>query len=544
MSADTGPEVECFSSGIMHAGHIGSQLAHDVNVPAEVEMFGISNSYCVSPTWVSYLTSASVGDNLRGLDPLLSGASLSTTERSEPYGVDAYLADTNDATAHEVTGSPGDLMRILDIGLPEYSYPILGYSHDTFVHVDTVDPKNTQTQHSEQHQGYEKPREQPSNASYSREGPGTVPSSNVMSEAFHNHRLPDSLAKKEHWVTTNHAKRRSTAGKGLAAPMKRVAGVKRGNRDADEVNEPVRLTTKPCNAKDSVGSQASCRAESSPNLHKMLPYSSINANNNNNNESVVDAVVPDLTMSSVSPRASSSFSTPACFSTAAPTAPSCYLEAQIGSNPSLLTLPTQKHRKEQQTTETAYQWRRQATTTVAPASSPTPSNPGPGRPRGRRLPVSGQKARNRVAAAKCREKARSAIERLAEKEPLVYAKNAELKAVAADLRAQALSMHHLLLRHTQCDCVLIQEYLANRARQLVASSQCSDPAGSKEGMKDRDERRRKGSDDDAERNSERRGRMASTSDGVRSASEGDVENTEDTGYQWIVESGDDDIFGL
>lgn len=94
----------------------------------------------------------------------------------------------------------------------------------------------------------------------------------------------------------------------------------------------------------------------------------------------------------------------------------------------------------------------------------------PPRARARRVSTStsDQKARNRAAANKCRLKTKAAMSQLEAEERAAAELNAGLAAQAARLADEAYELRSALLRHVGCDCKLIHQYLANRARVLAA----------------------------------------------------------------------------
>lgn len=102
------------------------------------------------------------------------------------------------------------------------------------------------------------------------------------------------------------------------------------------------------------------------------------------------------------------------------------------------------------------------------------------------------KARNRVAATKCRLKTKATVERLETLEAAGAERNRALAAAAAGLRREVYELHNMLLLHVDCGCEMIQAYLVKRARAL-AEGAAADGGGSlvgKEGGQGKKEERR------------------------------------------------------
>ncbi|KAJ9129475.1 hypothetical protein NKR23_g12526 [Pleurostoma richardsiae] len=74
-----------------------------------------------------------------------------------------------------------------------------------------------------------------------------------------------------------------------------------------------------------------------------------------------------------------------------------------------------------------------------------------------------QRARNRAAASKCRTKSRAAINQLEESHKAVSEKHDMLSVHHAQLQNEVLLLKMEILRHGECDCPLIREYIANTA---------------------------------------------------------------------------------
>lgn len=111
----------------------------------------------------------------------------------------------------------------------------------------------------------------------------------------------------------------------------------------------------------------------------------------------------------------------------------------------------------------------------APASDPAHHHPAffgrkPGGAGGRRLSVPESKARNRLAATKCRLKTKAMTERLEALEAAESEQNRSLAATAAALRDQVYELSNMLLQHVGCGCEMIQAYLVRRARALAEAA--------------------------------------------------------------------------
>ncbi|PSR85704.1 hypothetical protein BD289DRAFT_482601 [Coniella lustricola] len=81
-----------------------------------------------------------------------------------------------------------------------------------------------------------------------------------------------------------------------------------------------------------------------------------------------------------------------------------------------------------------------------------------------------QRQRNRLAATKCRAKSRAAVAELEATERGMRYHNTKLSATAMELKDEVLALKNEVLRHGNCDCVHIKEYLANAARAIVGGS--------------------------------------------------------------------------
>ncbi|KAH8657236.1 hypothetical protein BGZ61DRAFT_371465 [Ilyonectria robusta] len=75
--------------------------------------------------------------------------------------------------------------------------------------------------------------------------------------------------------------------------------------------------------------------------------------------------------------------------------------------------------------------------------------------------------RNRIAATKCRLRKRDEASALASREQVMEDQNRYLSTCFDQLTAEIYHLKTQLLRHTDCNCVLIQKYIANEARKSV-----------------------------------------------------------------------------
>lgn len=75
--------------------------------------------------------------------------------------------------------------------------------------------------------------------------------------------------------------------------------------------------------------------------------------------------------------------------------------------------------------------------------------------------------RNRIAATKCRLRKRDEASALASREQQMEDQNRYLASTFDSLTTEIYQLKTQLLRHTECNCVLIQRYIANEARKSV-----------------------------------------------------------------------------
>jgi hypothetical protein len=75
--------------------------------------------------------------------------------------------------------------------------------------------------------------------------------------------------------------------------------------------------------------------------------------------------------------------------------------------------------------------------------------------------------RNRIAATKCRLRKRDEASALASQEQAMEDQNRYLSSCFDSLTAEIYHLKTQLLQHTDCNCVLIQKYIANEAKRTV-----------------------------------------------------------------------------
>ncbi|KAH8661753.1 hypothetical protein BGZ61DRAFT_147604 [Ilyonectria robusta] len=95
----------------------------------------------------------------------------------------------------------------------------------------------------------------------------------------------------------------------------------------------------------------------------------------------------------------------------------------------------------------------------------------PKNPHRRRIPE-----RNRIAATKCRLRKRDEASALASRERAIEDQNRYLSSCFDSLTTEIYYLKTEMLRHTDCNCVLIQAYIANEARKSVDSLLASSSA--------------------------------------------------------------------
>ncbi|KAI6779319.1 uncharacterized protein J7T54_000417 [Emericellopsis cladophorae] len=75
--------------------------------------------------------------------------------------------------------------------------------------------------------------------------------------------------------------------------------------------------------------------------------------------------------------------------------------------------------------------------------------------------------RNRLAATKCRNRKRDETKDLEAQEQEAQERNRHLSATVAQLRTDLVDLKTQLLRHTDCQCTVIQKYIAHHAEKAV-----------------------------------------------------------------------------
>ncbi|KAG7404174.1 hypothetical protein Forpe1208_v003554 [Fusarium oxysporum f. sp. rapae] len=75
--------------------------------------------------------------------------------------------------------------------------------------------------------------------------------------------------------------------------------------------------------------------------------------------------------------------------------------------------------------------------------------------------------RNRIASNKFRDKQRKVANKLRADEDDVERANRDLSSCVSDLTLQVYQLKMRLLQHTDCDCHLIQDYIANEAHRYI-----------------------------------------------------------------------------
>lgn len=84
--------------------------------------------------------------------------------------------------------------------------------------------------------------------------------------------------------------------------------------------------------------------------------------------------------------------------------------------------------------------------------------------------------RNRIAATKCRLRKRDEASALASREQAMEDQNRYLSTCFESLTAEIYHLKTQLLRHTDCNCILIQKYITNEAKKSVDSLMtCTSP---------------------------------------------------------------------
>jgi hypothetical protein len=102
--------------------------------------------------------------------------------------------------------------------------------------------------------------------------------------------------------------------------------------------------------------------------------------------------------------------------------------------------------------------RRTPSTSVSSASLAGPRETSPTRQ---------HRERNRIAARKCRQKAKRSISELQERERELSQQNRMLVDHASSLREEILYLKNEILRHSECNSSIIQDYITNAARRQM-----------------------------------------------------------------------------
>lgn len=97
---------------------------------------------------------------------------------------------------------------------------------------------------------------------------------------------------------------------------------------------------------------------------------------------------------------------------------------------------------------------------ISPSATSQP--PSPPRPTKNRR----DRERNRVAAAKCRQKAKHSVSKLQSRERELLQQNRFLTAHAGSLREEVINLKNEILRHSHCDSDVIQSYINKAARDI------------------------------------------------------------------------------
>ncbi|TRX97765.1 hypothetical protein FHL15_001520 [Xylaria flabelliformis] len=78
-----------------------------------------------------------------------------------------------------------------------------------------------------------------------------------------------------------------------------------------------------------------------------------------------------------------------------------------------------------------------------------------------------QREKNRVAARKCRQKTKQNVAGLRRREKELGQQNKVLVSCVRSLREEILDLKTEILKHSNCDNVIIQKYIANAARRQI-----------------------------------------------------------------------------
>lgn len=118
--------------------------------------------------------------------------------------------------------------------------------------------------------------------------------------------------------------------------------------------------------------------------------------------------------------------------------------------------------------------RRGSTSTIAAPSSGSHTLSGPATPTSSIWTMSSaqadlheSRARNRISAGRCRVKHRASVTRLKDKDREMMKEREELEEEVGLLKFEVFSLKEELLKHADCDCAVIREYLALEAQRIV-----------------------------------------------------------------------------
>ncbi|KAI0863236.1 hypothetical protein F4860DRAFT_512055 [Xylaria cubensis] len=78
-----------------------------------------------------------------------------------------------------------------------------------------------------------------------------------------------------------------------------------------------------------------------------------------------------------------------------------------------------------------------------------------------------QREKNRVAARKCRQKTKQNVAGLQRREKELGQQNKVLVSCVRSLREEVLDLKTEILKHSNCDNIIIQKYIANAARRQI-----------------------------------------------------------------------------
>ncbi|KAI1859867.1 hypothetical protein JX265_010316 [Neoarthrinium moseri] len=100
--------------------------------------------------------------------------------------------------------------------------------------------------------------------------------------------------------------------------------------------------------------------------------------------------------------------------------------------------------------------------------SPNDDDDGAGRRTSHAEPQGRNREKNRMAASRCREKSKKLVDDLKKRERDLTAEKKVLKDCVAGLKDEVLSLKHEILRHGNCNCKYIENYLNTAAAKQMA----------------------------------------------------------------------------